>query len=103
MHENRSYFVALIIVALAAPAAAILFVVALVVWLAELMGSLIVPCLLVGLFLTLLATIIYKVSLRDAMREVDERLSVIYEVTKLLREGIAWGVNLFFGNKKANG
>ena len=103
MHENRSYFVALIIVALAAPAAAILFVVALVVWLAELMGSLIVPCLLVGLFLTLLATIIYKVSLRDAMREVDERLSVIYEVTKLLREGIAWGVNLFFGSKKANG
>ena len=103
MHENRSYFVALIIVALAAPAAAILFVVALVIWLAELMGSLIAPCLLVGLFLALLATIIYKVSLRDAMREVDERLSVIYEVTKLLREGIAWGVNLFFGNKKANG
>ena len=103
MRENRSYFVALIIVALVAPAAAILFVVALVIWLAELMGSLIAPCLLVGLFLALLATIIYKVSLRDAMREVDERLSVIYEVTKLLREGIAWGVNLFFGNKKANG
>ena len=99
MHENRSYFAALIIVALAAPAAAILFVVALVIWLAELMGSLIAPCLLVGLFLALLATIIYKVSLRDAMREVDERLNVIYEVTKLLREGIAWGVNLFFGNK----
>ena len=103
MRENRSYFVALIIVALAAPAAAILFVVALVIWLAELMGSLIAPCLLVGLFLALLATIIYKVSLRDAMREVDERLSVVYEVTNLLREGIAWGVNLFFGNKKANG
>lgn len=103
MRENRSYFVALIIVALVAPAAAILFVVALVIWLAELMGSLIAPCLLVGLFLALLATIIYKVSLRDAMREVDERLSVIYEVTRLLREGIAWGVNLFFGNKKANG
>ena len=99
MRENRSYFVALIIVALVAPAAAILFVVALVIWLAELMGSLIAPCLLVGLFLALLAVIIYKVSLRDAMREVDERLSVVYEVTKLLREGIAWGVNLFFGNK----
>ena len=100
MREKRFCFAALIIVALAAPAAAILFVVALVVWLAELMGSLIVPCLLVGLFLTLLATIIYKVSLRDAMREVDERLSVIYEVTKLLREGIAWGVNLFFGKRE---
>ena len=99
MRENRSYFAALIIVALAAPAAAILFVVALVVWLSELMGSIIYPCLLVGLFLALLAVIIYKVSLREALREVDERLSVIYEVTKLLREGIAWGVNLFFGTK----
>ena len=100
MHNKGFPFAALIIVALAAPAAAILFVVALVIWLAELMGSLIVPCLLVGLFLALLATIIYKVSLRDAMREVDERLSVIYEVTKLLREGIAWGVNLFFGKRE---
>ena len=100
MRENRSYFAALIIVALAAPAAAILFVVALVVWLSELFGSIIYPCLLVGLFLALLAVIIYKVSLREALREVDERLSVIYEVTKLLREGIAWGVNFLFGKRE---
>ena len=100
MQENRSYFAALIIVALAAPAAAILFVVALVVWLSELMGSIIYPCLLVGLFLALLAAIIYKVSLREALREVDERLTVIYDVTKLLREGIAWGVNVLFGKRE---
>ena len=100
MHENCSYFAALIIVALAAPAAALLVVVALVVWLSELMGSLILPCLLVGLFLALLSLIIYKVSLRDAMREVDERLRVVYEVTHLLREGIAWGVRLFFGKRE---
>ena len=96
MHENRSHFAALIIVALAAPAAALLFVVALVVWLAELMGSIIYPCLIVGLFFALLATIVYKVSLRDAMREIDERLQVIYDVTKLLREGVEWGVRLLF-------
>ena len=100
MHENRSYFAALIIVALAAPAAALLIVVARVVWLSELMGSLILPCLLVGLFLALLSLIIYKVSLRDAMREVDERLSVVYEVTKLLREGIEWGIRLLFRNSR---
>ena len=41
MRENRSYFAALIIVALAAPAAALLLVVALVIWLSELMGSII--------------------------------------------------------------
>ena len=96
MRENRSYFAALIIVALAASAAAFLFVVALVVWLAELMGSLIYPCLIVGLFFALLALVVYKVSLHDAMREVEERLSVIYDVTRLLREGIEWGMRLLF-------
>ena len=100
MREKRFCFAALIIVALAAPAAALLLVVALVVWLAELMGSLTLPCLMLGLFLALLATIIYKVSLRDAMREVDERLSAIYEVTRLLRHGVEWCVNLLFGKRE---
>ena len=99
MRENHSHFAALIIVALAAPAAALLLIVALVVWLAELMGSVIYPCLILGLFFALLATIIYKVSLRDAMREMDERLSVIYDVTKLLREAVAWGMRTLFGRE----
>ena len=96
MGERRSHFAALIIVALAAPAAALLFVVSVVMWLAELMGSLIYPCLIVGLFFSLLALVVYKVSLHDAMREVEERLSVIYDVTRLLREGIEWGMRLLF-------
>lgn len=99
MRENHFNFAALIIVALAAPVAALLFVVALVMWLAELMGSLIYPCLILGLFFALLAAIVYKVSLRDAMREVDERLSVIYEVTRLLREGIEWIMLLLFKSR----
>ena len=98
MHENRNYFAALIIVALAAPAAALLFVVALVVWLAELMGTIIYPCIIVGLFFAMLATIVYKVSLRDAMREVHERIEVIYDVTKIVREGVEWGMRLLFRN-----
>ena len=96
MHENRSYITALIIVALAAPAAALLLVVALVVWLSEIMGSIIYPCLILGLFFALLANIIYKVSLRDAMREMNERLSVIYDVTKLLSEVVGWGMRTLF-------
>ena len=96
MHENRSHFAALIIVALAAPAAALLLVVALVVWLAELMGSIVYPCLVLGLFFALISYIIYKVSLRYAVREIDERLQVIYDVTRLLREGVEWGVKLLF-------
>ncbi|MBQ5647979.1 MAG: hypothetical protein IIV16_02510 [Alistipes sp.] len=100
MRENHSYFASLIIVALAAPAAALLLVVALVVWLAELMGSILYPCLMLGAFFALLAVIIYKVSLRDAMREIDERFVAIYEVTKLFREGIEWGVRLLFRDKR---
>ena len=100
MRENRSYFAALIIVALVAPAAALLFVVALVVWLAELMGSIIYPCLIVGLFFALLSIIVYKVSLRDVMREWHERIRVIYEMSKLLREGFAWCTRLLFGSSK---
>ena len=99
MNEYRSHIAALIIVALVAPAAALLLIVALVVWLAELMGSVVLPCLILGIALALLATIIYKVSLRDALREVDERWRVIYEATKLLREAIAWGVQMFFGKR----
>ena len=97
MTEHRSPLPALIIVALAAPAAALLLVVALVVWLAELMGSVIYPCLLLGLCLALLAYIIYKVSLRDALREIDERWRVVYEATKLLRDGVEWCLQLLFG------
>ncbi len=96
MRENRSYFAALIIVALAAPAAALLFVVALVVWLAELMGSILYPCIIVGLFLALLALLLYKVSLRDTMREIHKRLGVVYDVSRLARDGVAWGMRLLF-------
>ena len=99
MRENRFPFAALIIVALAAPAAALLGVVALVVWLAELMGSVIYPCLILGLFLVLLATIVYKVSLRDIMQDMHERVTVIYDMTKLLREGIDWAMRVLFRDR----
>lgn len=96
MCENQSYFATLLIVALVASMAALLLVATFVLWLAELMGSLIYPCLILGLILSLLATIIYKVSLRHMVREMGERLRVIYEVTKILREGAEWLKKLLF-------
>ncbi len=99
MSENRSYFAPLIIVALAALVAALLMVVALVVWLAEVMGSIIYPCILLGAFFALLAIIIYKVSLRDTMREMNERIATIYDITRTLRQCIEWGIKLFVGEK----
>ena len=96
MRERSSYFTALIIVVLAGLAAALLFVVALVVWLAELMGSVIYPCLIVGLLFALFAAIIYQLSLRDIIREIDERMDTIYAVTKTLRDVVEWAMRLLF-------
>ena len=96
MRENHSFLAALIIVALAAPAAALLFVVALVVWLAEMMGSILYPCLIVGAFMALVALLLYKVTLRDALRDIDERFGAIYELTRIVREGVDWIVGLLF-------
>ena len=60
------------------------------------MGSIIDPCVLVGLFFALLATILYKVSLRDAMREIDERIRLVYDFTRTIREGFDWAVRFLF-------
>lgn len=95
MNERGTHFVALIIVVLAAWAAALLLLVALVVWLAEWFGSLILPSLLVGVSLLLLAVIVYKLSLRRAIEDIGERVEVIYDVTKRLREAVEWCIKLF--------
>lgn len=96
MRERSSYFTALIIVVLAGLAAALLFVAALVLWLAKLMGSVIYPCLIVGLFFALLALLLYKLSLRDVIRELHERIDLIYDVTKSVRDGVEWVMKLLF-------
>ena len=96
MEGHRTFFVALIIVVLAALVAALLFVAGLILGLAELMGSIIYPCLIVGAFFSILAIVVYKVSLGGAIREMHERISVIYDVTKVVRECVEWGVRLLF-------
>ena len=102
MHNKGFPFAALIIVALAAPAAALLLIVALVVWLAELMGSVVLPCLILGIALALLATIIYKVSLRQTIRQTEEHLGVIYDVAKIVNSALQrlFAIaDLFTGNR----
>ena len=92
MRENGTHFAALIIVVLAALAAAQLLLVALVLWLATIFGSIITPCLLLGLFMALLGFVFYRLSLRDVIREMHERIGVIYDVTKALHEAVEWVV-----------
>jgi hypothetical protein len=46
--------------------------------------------------MALVALILYKTTLRDAMREFDARFGAIYELTRIVREGVDWTVRLLF-------
>lgn len=103
MRENGTYFVALIIVVLAALAAAQLLLAALVIWLAECFGSIVTPCLVVGIFMALLGFVVYKVSLQKIMRDMHERTEAIYEVANLIRKAVEWSIGVIFRNPKREG
>ena len=90
MRDNHSCFVALLVVALAAFVALLLFVAALVLWLAEWFGSVVEPCLIVGGFFAFLAFVVYRLALRSALREFDDHFSIVYEMMKLLHSGVDW-------------
>jgi len=96
MHESRSSIIALIIVVLAALATALLLLVALLIWLSEWFGSIVIPALILSGFTALLAFVVYKVSLQSAMREMHERMEVIYDVTRSLHEFVSWAVRLLY-------
>lgn len=92
MQTNRSLFVALVVVATAILASMLLFTMALVVWLAEWFGSIVWPCVIVGVLMLFVALVVYKVSLRDTLRDYRERLNIVYDATTTLSEIFSFGV-----------
>lgn len=90
MRADRPFFMPLAITVVSALLAALLFVLALVSWLAEIFGSLKVPCLLVGGVCALMAIVVYKVSLKSYFRQISDELSVIYSVSRVIRGWIDW-------------
>ena len=100
MRENGTHFAALIIVVLAALAAAQLLLVALVLVLAEIMGSIVIPSLLVGAFMLLLGVVVYRLALRDSIREIHERLGVVYGFTKSVQSAVTLVVRLLLGERQ---
>ena len=66
---------------------AILFIVAVVEWLALYFDSVVIPCILLGVSLLLVAVVVYHTGLKERVREWEEHTEVIYEVTHLIREG----------------
>ena len=92
MQTNRSLFVALVVVATAILASMLLLAMALVVWLAEWFGSIVWPCVIVGVLMLFVALVVYKVSLRDTLRDYRERLNIVYDATTTLSEIFSFGV-----------
>ena len=92
MQTNRSLFVALVVVATAILASMLLLTMALVVWLAEWFDSIVWPCVIVGVLMLCVALVVYRVSLRDTLRDYRERLNIVYDATTTLSEIFSFGV-----------
>ncbi len=67
-----------------------LLIAAIAIWFSDVLGSAILSCLVVGGFFLLTAVILYLVSLRGAVKRMQERLETIYETSRVIRSGFDW-------------
>lgn len=72
---------------IAATAAIVLFVAALVMWLAELLDSGALSAVIVGALFALIAWIVYSVSVRRSIEYINDRMETVYEVAYTFRNG----------------
>lgn len=77
--------VSIVFFIIAAVAAVVLFVAALVIWLAELLDSGALAAVIVGAAFALTAWIIYSVSVRQSIRYIYDRMETVYEVAYAVR------------------
>ena len=77
--------VSIVFFIIAAVAAVVLFVAALVIWLAELLDSGALAAVIVGAAFALTAWIIYSVSVRQSIRYIHDRMETVYEVAYAVR------------------
>lgn len=85
--SERPFAGALVFFLVMALSTYVLLATALVVWLAELLGSLPLAAALLGGFTLLLAVLAYLLAVRDAIARLRERWEVIYEVMRSLHNG----------------
>ena len=77
--------VSIVFFIIAAVAAVVLFVAALVIWLAELLDSGALAAVIVGAAFALTAWIIYSVSVRQSIGYINDRMETVYEVAYAVR------------------
>ncbi|MBQ2424638.1 MAG: hypothetical protein II262_07545 [Alistipes sp.] len=88
MRGNRPLFLPLAIMVVCTIIASLLFVGAFIAWLAELFGSLKLPCLIVGAFMAIIAATVYSVTLKSYFSQIENELSVVYTVARTVRSWI---------------
>ncbi len=77
----------IVIFIISATAAIVLFVAALVMWLAELLESGALSAVIVGALFALIAWIVYAVSVRRSIEYINDRMETVYEVAYTVRNG----------------
>lgn len=80
----------LIFFVLSAVVAVFLLIGAFVMWLASLVNSIAVAALITAGFFTVLALVIYFLSVHAAVQYVHDRLELIYEVSSRINDGFSW-------------
>ena len=88
--ELRQSIRDLIVFALCAIMAILLLLMALVVWLSEVTGSLILAATLVGAFFAVLSAVIYWLALKDAIQRIGAKLDTVYDVAHTVQIGYEW-------------
>ncbi len=98
MPETRQSLLPLVLLAALVIISVTMLIVALAVWLAELVGSVPLTCLVIGAVTALLAMWIYRSRVRPALQRFNDRIATVYEVADGIlrgyRAGVRWLYNL---------
>ncbi|MFI3286836.1 MAG: hypothetical protein R3Y08_09335 [Rikenellaceae bacterium] len=90
-HTNKdsesNVVVSTLLVAVLASTAALLLLTAIVVWLADLVGSLCLSLLIVGSIVGIAAYYTYKIQLSPTLRRLREEYEMIAAIAKIIRSG----------------
>ena len=88
--KSQSVAVPVVLFVLSILPAIVLLITAFTIWLATLFASAILACIGVGCAFLLIATALYFVSLRSAVKRVQDRLETIYETSRVVQSGLDW-------------
>lgn len=93
MNENqprRHLITPIVVFGITALIAVVMLLWALVIWLAQLTGSMIWATLILGGVFALIALIVYLVSVRPAVQYISDQLDNIAEMAQIVRSGYNW-------------